>query len=1030
MIDKSNFFKKTSQLFLIAVICLAALPLKIFAHDAFFIQSALDPKLFRYSVTVQADNPGIRESKHLEHALGDFTAIRSTENDIVPGALIDDGMKYEYGEAVYSDDFTLAVEEEAKKQGNTDEGFIYTFPSKEEAKWFGIGSKNNAEDDDYQRAKEIAETLGASLNGLMSMLNDGRAYNSLEEFLVTAIQIRKSITGGSSGYANVDAGRGNIYKLYYGSNVSETSEYRGKPSDPISNPLSEGFPHADENGNLYLYVVKHIGPKKPKAEDVSRFIYAMPKGYIPIPNVNNGKPFIDKAGELTDAAKDGLDTAWITIHHLTHQANFSYKYHKFSTYSTISQLNITQVEKLITGMLRSVADGLRSFFSLYSMDELIYNSGTRSAGLYEGGLMNENWWFTTLKYHTLFQLVAWSILSLAVVKILIQTNISTINPMLKISMMESAQKILIVGFMLISIIPAVQLLVAFNNAFVDIAASQVDLKSLKTGVSSSNIIVAVIMEFMFFGIDIYMNFVYILRSITLAILIGLAPLFVVSMAFSLKGKGLFDGWVKELIANIYLQAFHAFAFAFIFQIQMGTTRGVEQLAIIFSIIPLTDFFRKMFFGEAGSFVTSQAKDVASKAQTVAMGAGAAGLGALGGAANAGLNKLNTGSFLEGGVAGGMSEATGDFKKTSSDISSKMKETGENQKEGAGKMGASTSDKGELTKEGPLSSKSTSALGSSSLGSALSGISKVTAGGQKALGALKGGANMAMGAITGNDHQFASGVGDLSQGAGEMIGDAATGGMAGGSAVIDWMTEDGQGDISDPGKHMMRNTANPNTGGVTQSIDRNALAKGGVSLSSYDGRNPGSMTVDPSKASLKMKEQSATMAAMLESDCPIAQKAANSMGYEGVTRDLDNKMTFKLNENFYEEQGISKIENNGGLTQVHKISGHTDALNLDNGMRPEHLAKTTMENFSNQSAQTCRANLDKLHNDTGEKLKNTKEGAESNTYMKDSAHSTASRTMDETQEAYKEAAAKKAREEAANKPPKPVIFGADGKPVNQ
>ncbi len=182
--------------------------------------------------------------------------------------------------------------------------------------------------------------------------------------------------------------------------------------------------------------------------------------------------------------------------------------------------------------------------------------------------------------------------------------------------METLQKLFLVGFLLVSIIPLTQLMTTINNSIVDIFATQVDWSDGGRVANHSGTIAGLVVELFYFIANLYLNFVYIMRSIMIAILVAIGPVFVVSMAFTVKGKGLLDNWSKELVANVFLQAFHAFSFAFILNVQ-GASRGIEELVIACSLVPLTEFFRTTIFGISGNFAISQGKLLAKQTSAIA-----------------------------------------------------------------------------------------------------------------------------------------------------------------------------------------------------------------------------------------------------------------------------------------------------------------------------------------------------------------------------------------------------------------------------
>lgn len=128
-----------------------------------------------------------------------------------------------------------------------------------------------------------------------------------------------------------------------------------------------------------------------------------------------------------------------------------------------------------------------------------------------------------------------------------------------------------------------------------------------------------------------------MRSITLAILIAMGPFFIVMMAFSSRND-MFTKWLKEVCANIFLQAFHAFAFSFLFEAIVSGGGFIERLVVIFAVMPLTDFFRGMVFGDAGSFAVSTGKQLGSTASTALKGIAKAGAGMAAGGITSGIYK--------------------------------------------------------------------------------------------------------------------------------------------------------------------------------------------------------------------------------------------------------------------------------------------------------------------------------------------------------------------------------------------------------
>lgn len=590
----------------------------VFAHEAVYLQVLIDTKNHKYVSNLLTDKPGwSKEGQHLEAKTGNFTNLKNSIDDPIAGIILDTNTLDTYKEREVTG---LEESHELLKENGVDNGLIFTFPAKEEG-WFG--GKNNASNIDAERADEIGEKLIVNLNGLLSYVNDGASFENDEQLRLTSIYIRPN----EDGIARVPADGGKIYKIQYA--IRADDEVTLKDKEEKSKELNIGekldnegindtalfdyLPCSDIEGNLLAYA--WIENDSNTIINPQSFVYAMPKGYIPI----NGKRVIENDYKYLQDESNYLDTAWTTIHQLSYQANFNFANRGFMAGKSGFESSQNWLEKTVYKLIAGIFYQLRSLLGLYDTEELVFNEGLRGTKLYNDGMMSQEWWVMVLRYHLIFQAIAWSLIVGAIVKILIQVNFSTINPSLRLSIMETLQKLFLVGFLLVTIIPLIQLMASLNNAVVEIFATQVDWSDSARVANHSGLIAGIFIEVIYFFISLYLNFVYIMRSLMIAVLVATGPFFVVTMAFSVKGKGLFDNWSKEMVANIFLQGFHAFAFAFILNVQ-GASRGIEEIAVAASLIPLTEFFRTMLFGQAGNFAVRQGR--ALQGSAVALGNGA------------------------------------------------------------------------------------------------------------------------------------------------------------------------------------------------------------------------------------------------------------------------------------------------------------------------------------------------------------------------------------------------------------------------
>ena len=142
--------------------------------------------------------------------------------------------------------------------------------------------------------------------------------------------------------------------------------------------------------------------------------------------------------------------------------------------------------------------------------------------------------------------------------------------------METIQKFFTVGFLLVSIIPLVRLMISVNNSVVGIFATQIDLSlggqpAVGDGNSDTFNTICIFLHIFICKLYLYnekYNACYINRF---------NPIFVVSMAFSSKGKGLFDNWLKEISANIFYK--HSMYFRLLSYLMFLESRGIEQIVV-------------------------------------------------------------------------------------------------------------------------------------------------------------------------------------------------------------------------------------------------------------------------------------------------------------------------------------------------------------------------------------------------------------------------------------------------------------------
>lgn len=444
---------------------------------------------------------------------------------------------------------------------------IYTFQPKE-VKGFWGNALNHAGKEDIDKAYFIQENLMPGLNDALRVLNGGKSFNSVEEMTKTGHDLAVAINVG---------GTVNGYK------VTKEKAIDSKPIKGIS-----------KNDYVTLRNTKN-------KEDVYQFPYRIKKGYNTQDDFKN-------------------DTEYISWHNLMYQANYAYAVHGYTLRQAGEITKPSALEEMVVDMFESTFNQLRNLLGLYDINDLVFNDGIRGSSGWTHGIMSKAWSDQAIAYHWLFQALAWSVIIFAIVKNLVQRNLATINPVMRISLMESIQNLIITGFLLANAIPVINMLMFLNAKLVAVfGATAPDLANLSGVNAYSNLLGGIIIQFLFLGVMIYMNFVYIMRAITIAILIATAPLFIVTIALGGKWKQLFGTWIRELTGNIFLQSFHAFVLSFFFAIAMSS-RGIEGLVVLFALIPMTEFFRSLVMGQGGGIAHSMGMKSMQQAGSLVGGA--------------------------------------------------------------------------------------------------------------------------------------------------------------------------------------------------------------------------------------------------------------------------------------------------------------------------------------------------------------------------------------------------------------------------
>lgn len=318
-----------------------------------------------------------------------------------------------------------------------------------------------------------------------------------------------------------------------------------------------------------------------------------------------------------------------------------------------------QLEKTLVGLFNSVLDGLRGILGLWSMDELLFNTGYRDVG-YVGGIFPSNWEPIIWALFFFAEILAALVLLYGLINNVVKRALSTMNTIARLNAWSQIQDLIVCAIALALLPLALRMVISLSSSLSQMAYAMVPLttdgekKEIADLVarygSGGGTFAGVIAQFLFFGVQVYFNFFYALRGISVAFLIIIAPIMIAMISVSDSRKQMTMQWVKELIANICIQPIHAFIMTIILLLP-SSSHGFDNLIALYAMIPLTSVIRGLFFGSSGSWMDQSANTAKGKL-TGALGGAAMGIGGavIGGAFGAAASRGKSGSA--GGDSGG------------------------------------------------------------------------------------------------------------------------------------------------------------------------------------------------------------------------------------------------------------------------------------------------------------------------------------------------------------------------------------------
>lgn len=292
----------------------------------------------------------------------------------------------------------------------------------------------------------------------------------------------------------------------------------------------------------------------------------------------------------------------------------------------------SKIADIVGGMIYAIYKSfIEPWTKIDSLEELIFgNFEVKDDVVYWGTFTSKELALGFLpSYHLMIGLAGVFLVAFIVIAGM-RISSSSLSPNRRNETFEFSKELILVGIGLFSLPEFYSFLFSINTGIVGVfdAATadgifKMDIK-LEDGSSLSSdtgFIGKILIELILFGLGIWANFYYLMRKVTLLILMGLGPLMLVFWMLP-QFKSITMAWLKELISTIFIQSIHSFVYWTVAIVSLANDTPIGTLIVYILFIPISEQIRGLL-GMGGGMQSALAK-------TGSM-FGLAGLGAMAGA---------------------------------------------------------------------------------------------------------------------------------------------------------------------------------------------------------------------------------------------------------------------------------------------------------------------------------------------------------------------------------------------------------------
>lgn len=260
-----------------------------------------------------------------------------------------------------------------------------------------------------------------------------------------------------------------------------------------------------------------------------------------------------------------------------------------SVSSTLANIVGWLIQKIFESIVAPFAD-------IYKVDELIFGTFKSDETIYWRTFTESELANAFLPTYYLMMTVAGTMLVLFIIFAGMRIAGASISANKRNELMEFTKELVLVGMGLFLLPQLYSFVFAINNMFVDLFSSAIgtdifaanqDITGDDTLSSDTGLIGKVLINFILIGVGIWANFYYLVRKITLLILLPLGPVMLVCWMFP-AWKGVTLTWIKETVGTIFIQSIHAFTFWIVASISNAETGLIATIIGYMIFIPISE----------------------------------------------------------------------------------------------------------------------------------------------------------------------------------------------------------------------------------------------------------------------------------------------------------------------------------------------------------------------------------------------------------------------------------------------------------